>query len=120
MLPIAGTSDVCDKIIEDGDMFDHLINEGKAVVYFMGNWCGPCRDVISGNSGFGMKEQLSEKGIISGYVDVDENRIYDKLREHNISAIPLAIGFQDGEEVGRIEGSRPPEEFYETVTSWYK
>lgn len=84
--------------------FDEFISEGKSVIDFHADWCGPCK-ILSP-----IIEKLSEekKDIKFGKVDVDkENELAQRFY---VMSIPTMIFFKDKNQVDRHTGTLSKEE----------
>ena len=84
--------------------FSELISNGKVLVDFNAEWCGPCRmlkPVIDE-----IAEDRSDIKIISVNID-DEDELAEK---YNVMSIPCLLLFVDGEEVKRSVGFKPKSE----------
>ena len=81
-------------------------SEGKTLVDFNANWCGPCRMLRP------VLEELSDKyKIVSVNVDDEE----DLAMNYEVSSIPCLVLFKDGHEVDRIVGLRSKDELEEFI-----
>lgn len=82
------------------DNFDKEIMsyDGKAIVDFWAEWCGPCKMMLP------IIEELSEElsDVKVCKVDCDDSR--DLAIQFGISAIPCIIYFNNGEEIDRRIG----------------
>lgn len=84
--------------------FDELIKDGKVLVDFNAEWCGPCKmlkPVIEEIS-----EERSEIKIISVNID-DEEELADR---YNVMSIPCLVFLENGNEVKRSVGFKPKSE----------
>lgn len=90
--------------------FADEIAKGKTFVDFYAEWCGPCRMLNPI-----IKELAVEmKGsVVFGKVDID---VAEKIAEQfHITSVPTMILFQDGQEIGRIEGLRDKKAIQEFI-----
>lgn len=74
--------------------FKELIN-GKVLVDFYANWCGPCKMIAP-------ELERVESTIKAIKVDVDQ--FEDLAREYGVMSIPTLILFNEGKEVKRTIG----------------
>ncbi len=64
-------------------------NEGKLIIDFSSEWCGPCKFISP------ILEKFRNKGLISLIqIDIDENR--ELALEMNINVVPTLFFFKDG------------------------
>ena len=85
--------------------FDSTIAEGKVLVDFWADWCGPCRMLAP------IIEELAEK--YDGEVKVckvDVDAAPELAMRFGVMSIPTVIVFQDGEETDKRVGVQPLEE----------
>lgn len=81
--------------------FDELIKEGKYLVDFYAEWCGPCKMLAP------ILEQLEDKiNIIK--INVDEHD--DLAMKYRVMSIPTLIFFKDGEKKDEIVGFHSKDE----------
>ena len=89
--------------------FEETIKNGKVLVDFNADWCGPCRMMAP------TLEELSEEtsGVIFASLNVDDN---DELAEkYGVSSIPCLVLFENGEEKKRSIGLISKEDLSELV-----
>jgi len=86
------------------DNFEEKVSNGKVMVDFFANWCGPCKMLSP------ILEELSnEKSDYSFYkVDVDNDE--DLARRFGIMSIPTLIIFENGELKQKLVGFVSKEE----------
>ena len=81
--------------------FHNAIANGRALVDFYADWCGPCRMVSP------IVDEIAEErsDITVGKVNVDDENAL--AMKYGVMSIPMLIVFQDGKEKTRIVGARP-------------
>ena len=103
--------------VTDAD-FQRVISHSDVpvMVDFYADWCAPCRE-------------LDEKtfadprvaGILDGFVrfKVDQTRASKEAvalaREFDVLGVPTVMVYRDGEEIFRITGFEPPEQFLKRI-----
>lgn len=77
-----------------------LNEEGKILVDFYANWCGPCKMLGP------ILEQIVEENpeYKIAKVNVDENQ--DLAQKFGVASIPTLIMFENGSEVDKVIGLR--------------
>lgn len=89
---------------------DVLKNEGKVLVDFYADWCGPCKMMGP------VIEQISnEMGdlVKVGKINVDENGSI--AQEYNVMSIPTIIIFKNGNPVKTFIGVTDKNEIIDTI-----
>ena len=84
--------------------FEELIKEGKVLVDFNAEWCGPCKmlkPVIEE-----IAEERSNVKIVSINID-DEEELADRF---NVMSIPCLVLLENGKEIKRSVGFKPKSE----------
>src|SRR5688572_9580725 len=80
--------------------FDEVVNtDGKVLVDFWAEWCGPCRLMNPVLKEFSEKHQ----DITVGKLDISENS--ELTGKYNVRSIPTLILFENGEPVETSIGS---------------
>lgn len=93
------------------DNFDSSIKEGKVLVDFYADWCGPCQvlspiiDVLN--------DEISELKVVK--VDVDNNQ--EIAVKYNILSMPTMLLFVNGELVDQRIGALPKDELKTWIES---
>ena len=83
--------------------------DGKVVVDFYADWCGPCKMVSP------VLEQLSEEFPEVRFVkiNIDENR--QTAIDYDVQSIPTIITIDGGEEIARSLGAKPKDMLIEAL-----
>ncbi len=77
--------------------FDAAIKNGKTVVDFWANWCGPCRAQSP------IVEQLEAEGSVN-LIKVDVDECDELTARFKISSIPTLVLYSNGETVKTFIG----------------
>ncbi len=74
---------------------------GKVLVDFYADWCGPCKMIAP------ILEKLSEKRDDIKIVKVDADASPELMAEYGVRGIPTLLLFNQGEKVGTKVGALP-------------
>ncbi len=101
----------------DGKAFRQAIESGQPVIVdFYADWCAPCRELDEKTF---TDPQVA--GILDGFVrfKVDQTRASKEAvalaKEFSVRGVPTVMVYRDGEEVFRIIGFEPPDQFLERL-----
>ena len=88
----------------DAQSFDEAVKEGRVLVDFYADWCGPCRMLSP------VVDEIAEEGgdFVVAKVNVDNEP--NIANEYSISAIPTLLVFKNGEVVNKSVGVISKEE----------
>ena len=84
-------------VIHSVEEFDTIIKEGKVLVDFFANWCGPCKMLAP------VLEEVSEQ-VDSKIVKVDVDELQELARRYGIFSIPTLLLFENGQLVRKQSG----------------
>ncbi|MBE6157192.1 MAG: thioredoxin [Firmicutes bacterium] len=86
------------KYLENEKDFNELIKEGKVLVDFYADWCGPCKMI-----GPVLEEIASENSDVE-IVKVNVDNFENIARSYGIMSIPTLIVFKNGKETNKSIG----------------
>ncbi len=84
--------------LDSSKNFDDIISNGKVVVDFFAEWCGPCKMLGP------VLEEVSKNNPDVKFLKVDTDEYEDIARRFGIMSIPCIKVFQDGKEVKSTVG----------------
>ncbi|NQU98821.1 thioredoxin [Candidatus Woesearchaeota archaeon] len=94
--------------------FDAETKEGKVIIDFWAEWCGPCR--MLGPVFEALGEEMKDYKFTK--VNVDENQ--ELAGKYGVRGIPTMIFLRDGEEVDRVVGALPKEALKAKIEKIFK
>ena len=89
--------------------FGELVKEGKCLVDFNADWCGPCQMLKPVVEEFA--EARTDVKVVSVNID-DEDELAE---EYQVSSIPCLVVFEDGKEIRREVGVLSPKKLNKLV-----
>lgn len=101
------------EVINSKAEFDAKIKEGKYLVDFYADWCGPCKMLAPVLAE--MADDLSDEGITIIKVDVDKAQ--DIAREYGVMSIPTMFIIENGEQKAMDQGFKPANAIMDWVKS---
>ena len=90
--------------------FNEVIKEGKILVDFYADWCGPCKMLAP------IIEELTKENESIKFVKVNVDHHEDLAQQYGIMSIPTVILFENGEQVKKQIGFVPKE----VLEEWMK
>ena len=84
--------------------FDNEIKDGKVLVDFYAEWCGPCKMIAP------LLEEISEERTDIKIIKVNVDEFSDLAQKYGIMSIPTMIIFNNGKEVNKSIGFMPKDE----------
>lgn len=98
------------KHVEEKDFNEVVLESNQLVlVDFWATWCGPCKMIAP------ILEQLSEEMTEVTFVKVDVDNNPGLADKYDISSIPTVILFKGGNQVDKITGFRPKNDFINMI-----
>ena len=93
------------KIISNVKEFeDVLANNGKVLVDFYADWCGPCKMLAP------VLEDVSKEHADIAFVKVNVDQVQELAAKFNVMSIPTQIAFANGKAVKQTMGFIPKAE----------
>ena len=86
------------KYLENEKDFNELIKEGKVLVDFYADWCGPCKMISP------IVEEIANENSDIEVVKVNVDNFENIARQYGIMSIPTLIVFKNGKEVNKSIG----------------
>ena len=96
------------KYLEDKDNLEELVKEGKHLVDFYAEWCGPCKMLSP------VLENLEDKIDI---IKVDIDKFEELTLKYRIMSVPTLIFFVDGKKEEELIGFRTEEDLEEVINN---
>ncbi len=81
--------------------FDAAVKEGKVLVDFYADWCGPCKMLAP------ILEKVANDHPEIDVVKVNTDEVPELAGRYRISAIPTLLAYQDGKIVNQAMGYMP-------------
>ena len=94
------------KYLEDKDNLEELVKEGKHLVDFYAEWCGPCKMLSP------VLENLEDKIDI---IKVDIDKFEELTLKYRIMSVPTLLFFVDGKKEEELIGFRTEEDLEEVI-----
>ncbi len=89
--------------------FNEVIKEGKVLVDFYADWCGPCKMLAP------IIEELAKENESIKFVKVNVDLHEDLAQQYGIMSIPTVILFENGEQLKKQIGFVPKDVFEEWI-----
>ena len=90
--------------------FDEIIKEGKVLVDFYAEWCGPCKMLAP------IIEEVAKENEAIKFVKVNVDEHEDLSQKYGVMSIPTLILMENGEEKKKQIGFLPKE----VLEEWLK
>lgn len=93
----------------NNDSFAEAVKDGRVLVDFYADWCGPCRMMAP------ILEAVSEEraDLKVAKVNVDESS--ELAAKFGVMSIPTLVLLHDGDEIKRIVGARPKDALLQEI-----
>ncbi|MCL2202295.1 MAG: thioredoxin [Oscillospiraceae bacterium] len=90
--------------------FEETVGNGKVLVDFWAQWCGPCR--MLGPVIEEIAEEVGERAVVCKVDIEEESALAARFR---VMSIPTVIVFDNGVEVSRFVGVKPKHEYLQAL-----
>lgn len=90
------------QILNDAELQNVLLEDGKKLVLFSADWCGPCKILKPHLEK--VSDEISEVTIIKANVSETE----EHTTRFGVRSIPTCILLENNEELGRFSGVKNP------------
>ncbi len=80
------------------ELLDHVGKRKRVLVLFCASWCPFCQEFFPTFENSVKKQVFDE--VLRVYIDDYDNPLWD---EYSLEAVPCAMIFEEGEEIGRID-----------------
>ena len=97
------------KYLAKEDKFKELIKEGKILVDFYADWCGPCQMLTP------ILEQLEKKNKEIKVIKVNTDEFMELANEYKIMSIPALKLFENGKLIKETVGYMSLEELEDFI-----
>lgn len=95
------------------ETFDESTSDGKVIVDFWAEWCGPCKQLAP------VYKELSEEFDDIEFTKLNVEEHQDVASSRGVRGIPTLVFFEGGEEVGRAQGFMPKDALKKKITSMF-
>lgn len=92
--------------------FKRDISDGRVLVDFWAEWCGPCRVIHP------VLEEIARETDDFEVLSLDIDKSPSVAAECGVQSIPTMIFFIDGKEVTRIVGAAPKKKILEELSQY--
>lgn len=91
--------------LKKAEFENKVINgNGKALVDFYADWCGPCKMMSP------IIDQIADETTEAEVFKVNVTENPDLASQYGVTSIPTIITFQNGKETARLLGYRPKQD----------
>lgn len=91
--------------------FSDYISDGKVLVDFFANWCGPCKMLSP------ILEELSEERSEFKIIKINVDECESLSRQFGVMSIPTLILFKDGKEIDKKIGFMSKDDLNEWINN---
>ncbi len=93
------------KILNENENLEDVIKNGKYIVDFYADWCGPCKMLAP------VLESITEVDVIK--VNVDNHQML--ANKYGVMSIPTIIYFDNGKEIKKEIGFKSKEQILDMI-----
>lgn len=93
--------------------FVSTISSGVTLVDFYADWCAPCQ--ILGKLMPHLAQKYEWHAVVA---KVNTDIEFTLTQRYGITGLPTVVVFKDGQEVERLRGLQPPENYSSVLDKW--
>ena len=108
------------EVIKSAEDYQTAISEGRSIVYYAADWCGPCNLAVGCWTDTPQMKDFAEKhGIKLFYVDIDDRNLLGLVGERKLMSVPHFEFYESGKIKGDFMGIIPNDGMIEKILGAY-